>query len=234
MKEPALALDREQFESIRRLETCVVANAIDSLNVRLRNEGYADSSIRCMYPRLTPMLGYAVTLKIKCSSPPLEGNAYPDRTDWWGYILRMPAPRVAVIQDVDSRPGTGAFLGEVHSTILQALGCVGAVTNGAVRDLSAVEASRFHLFAGSVAVSHAYSHIVEIGGEVEIGGMKIRPGDLIHGDRHGILSIPPEAAPQIPSTAVRMLDQERKLIALCRSADFSLEKLREAVRQSPF
>jgi 4-hydroxy-4-methyl-2-oxoglutarate aldolase len=224
-------LSSEQFESLRRLETCVVANAIDTFNLRLRNEGYVDSSVRCLFPRLSPMLGYAVTLKIKCSSPPIEGHVYPDRTDWWSQILKYPGPRVVVIQDVDERPGTGAFLGEVHSSILQALGCVGAITNGAVRDLTAVESNRFHFFAGSVAVSHAYSHIVEIGGEVEIGGLKIKPGELIHGDRHGILTVPREIAAQIPAIAARLLEQERTVIALCRSTDFSLEKLKAAVQQ---
>ncbi|EEF61572.1 RraA family protein [Pedosphaera parvula] len=228
---PVLSLD--QFESLRRLETCTIANAIDTFDLRLRNEGYADASIRCMFPRLAPMLGYAVTLKIKCSSPPIAGNAYPDRTDWWNQILKFPTPRVVVIQDVDEFPGNGAFLGEVHSSILQALGCIGAITNGAVRDLSAVESNRFQFFAGSVAVSHAYSHIVEIGGEVEIGGLRIKPGDLIHADRHGILSVPGEIAGQIPAVAARLLEQERKVIALCRSADFSLEKLRVVVKQKP-
>jgi regulator of RNase E activity RraA len=138
-----------------------------------------------------------------------------------------------VIQDVDSRPGTGALLGEVHSSILLALGCVGAVTNGAVRDLPAIEATRFQLFAGSVAVSHAYAHIVEIGGEVELGGLKIKPGDLLHGDRHGILSVPKRLVAKIPSVAARLAEQERTLIALCNSRDFTLEKLRAAVKEKP-
>jgi 4-hydroxy-4-methyl-2-oxoglutarate aldolase len=232
MNTAAPVLKPEQFESLRRFETCAVANAIDTFNVRLRNEGYADARIRCLFPRLAPMLGYAVTLKIKCSSPPPAGHAYPDRTDWWTQILKVPAPRVVVIEDTDKHPGTGAFLGEVHSTILQALGCVGAITNGAVRDLSAVEANRFQLFAGSIAVSHAYSHLVAIGGEVEIGGLKIKPGDLLHGDRHGVLSIPLEIAAGLPAVAGKILDRERGLIALCRSPEFSIEKLREAVRQT--
>jgi regulator of RNase E activity RraA len=179
------------------------------------------------------MLGYAVPIKIRCSSPPSKGHAYLDRTDWWKYILTLPEPRVVAIQDADDQPGTGAFLGEVHSSILLALGCVGAVTNGAVRDLSAVESMRFQLFAGNAAVSHAYSHIVEIGSEVQIGGLKIKPGELLHGDRHGILSIPIGLAAEIPAVANNILEQERKLIALCRSRDFTLEQLSAAVKGKP-
>ncbi|MDB6122801.1 MAG: putative transferase protein [Pedosphaera sp.] len=223
----------DQQEALRRLDTCSVANAIDTFYLRLRNEGFTDSSIHCLFPRLAPMLGYAVTVKIRCSSPPPDNHAYQDRTDWWNFILTVPKPRVVVIEDVDKHPGTGAFLGEVHSSILLAFGCVGAVTNGAVRDLPAVEALGFHFFAESVGVSHAYSHIVEIGGDVVVGGLKIKSGDLLHGDRHGIISVPQEIAGQVPSVAAGLQEQERKLIALCRSPDFTLEKLRDAVKANP-
>ena len=227
------AITFEQLEALRRLSTCAVANAIDTFNLRLRNEGFVDSSVHCHFPRLAPMLGYAVTVKVRCSNPPVNGRAYVDRTDWWHDILTVPAPRVVVIQDVDDRPGTGAFLGEVHASILLALGCVGALTNGAVRDLPAVESMRFQMFSGSVAVSHAYAHIVEIGGEVAIGGLKIKPGDLLHGDQHGVLSVPRRIAAKIPSVALELLAEEQKLIALCRSHDFTLEKLRAAVKGKP-
>ena len=95
------------------------------------------------------MLGYAVTLKVRSSSPPTTGGSYLDRTDWWNFILSLPAPRVVVLQDVDSKPGEGSLLGEVHANILRALGCMGAVTNGAVRDVPAAEAMGFQFFAGN-------------------------------------------------------------------------------------
>jgi len=224
-------LTSEQLEAIRRLDTCVVANAIETFELRLRNEGYCNASIRSIFPRFPPMIGYAATVKIRCSGPPPEGHNYLDRTDWWNHILTIPAPRVVVVQDVDQRPGAGAFLGEVHCQIIMALDCVGAVTNGAVRDLPAVEAAGFHLFAGNVSVSHSYAHIVEMGCPVEVGGLAIRPGDLLHGDCHGVLSIPKEIAAEIPAAAGKIVDRERKLIALCRSGEFSLEKLRRAVKR---
>ena len=222
-------LTLDQLEAIRRLDTCTAANALETFQIRLRNEGFADSRVRCIFPRLSPMLGHAVTVKIRCSSPPTEGGSYLDRTDWWNSVLSIPAPRVVVVEDVDTNPGLGSLLGEVHANILLALGCVGAITNGAVRDIAAVETTGFHFFAGNVAVSHAYAHIVEIGRSVEVGGLKVRPGDLLHGDVHGVLSIPLEAAAEVPAAAARIQAKERRLIALCRSRDFSLEKLRAAV-----
>jgi regulator of RNase E activity RraA len=226
------ALSPDQFEIIRRLGTCTVSNAIETFEVRLRNEGYADATVRCMFPQLPSMLGNAVTAKIRCSNPPTQGHAYLERTDWWNHILAVPSPRVVVIQDIDAKPGSGAFLGEVHANILMALDCVGAVTNGAVRDLPEVASAGFHFFAGNVSVSHSYVHIVEIGGPVEVGGLKIQPGDLIHGDCHGVLSIPRDIAAEIPAVAERIFDKERKLIGLCRVGDFSLDKLREVVKEA--
>jgi regulator of RNase E activity RraA len=225
-------LTREQFQAIRKLDTCVVSNAIETFSVRLRNEGFAGPGILCMFPELGPMLGNAVTAQIRSSGPPVEGHAYLDRTDWWNAILSVPPPRVVVIEDIDRMPGRGGFIGEVHANILMALECVGAVTNGAVRDLPAVSGMGFPLFARNAAVSHSYVHIVSVGGAVEIAGLKVWPGDLIHADCHGVLSIPREIAPEIPAVAERIRDHERKIIGLCRAPNFSIDKLRAVVRES--
>jgi 4-hydroxy-4-methyl-2-oxoglutarate aldolase len=224
-------LTPELYETLRRLDTCSVSNAIETYDVRLRNEGFADATVRCMFPHSASMVGNAVTAKIRCSGPPVEGNAYLERTDWWNLILSVPPPRVVVIEDIDKFPGSGALLGEVHANILSALDCVGAVTNGAVRDLPAVESMGFCFFARNPAVSHSYVHIVSIGGPVEIGGLKVKTGDLIQGDCHGVLSIPRELAAEIPAAVERIREKERRLIGLCRAPDFSLEKLRRLVSQ---
>ena len=159
----------------------------------------------------------------------MRGHAYAERTDWWDYVASLPSPRVLVIEDADREPGRGAFLGEIHAHILQALGCVGGITNGAVRDLPAVSETGFQLFGGGLALSHAYTHIIDFGAPVAVGGLHVKSGDLLHGDVHGILSIPPEIASQIPGVVEQIRDHERHLIALCQSADFSIEKLRAAV-----
>ena len=138
-----------------------------------------------------------------------------------------------VLQDVDHSPGLGAFVGEIHASIGLALKCVGCVTNGAVRDLPAVEALGFHLFAGCVSVSHAYAHITDFGEPVEIGALKIHPGDLLHGDRHGVLTVPLEIAPDVPAEAAKILAEERTLTELCCSPKFSLEELGKRIRNNP-
>ncbi len=227
------ALTAEELAALRQLDTCAIANAIESFDVRLRNEGFIVNTVHCLFPRLSPLLGYAATLKIRCSSPPPRGHAYPDHNTWWDHILAMPAPRVVVIQDADPLPGTGSFLGEVHAHVLLALGCVGVVTNGSVRDVPAVESTGLQLFAGGLTVSHAYSHIVEVGGPVTIGGLRIQPGELLHGDQHGLVLIPKEIAAQIPAAAARLSAHEQNIIADCHAGDFSVEKLRAIIQSTP-
>lgn len=237
--EAILTLD--QFEALRRLDTCTVANVIETFNVRLRNEGFArTNAVRSLLSPRVPMLGYAVPGRIRSATPPISSSLPPPRTlsfshrtDWWDYILTIPAPRVVVLQDIDSSPGVGAFMGEVHAAICRALGCIGYVTNGAVRDLDAIEPTGFHLFAGYVSLSHSYVHIVDFGEPVEIGGMRVRPGSLVHGDRHGVQVVPKNIAGQIPAVAGRHKQEERRILEICRSPDFSLEKLREIVKQMP-
>lgn len=221
----------EQLEALRQLDACTLANAIETFHERLRNEGFMGHAVRCLFPNLQPMIGYAATVKIRGSSPPTTGDLYVDRTDWWDYILSLPAPRIVVVQDAAARPGLGSLIGAVHMNILRALHCTGVVTNGSVRDIPAAESAGFHYFAGSLAVSHAYVHIVEIGQPVEIDGLKIRSGDLLHGDLHGVQTIPIDIAPQIPAAAAKIAAREQAIIALCRSPEFSLQKLREAVKR---
>lgn len=230
----------EEFESIRRLDSCTVSNAIESFDVRMRNEGFAgDSSIRCMFPNFPPMLGYAVTgrlgtaaMPVASSFPPPFWLRFEDRTDWWECVESIPAPRVLVLEDTDRTPGVGAFMGEVHAAIFRSLGFVGYVTNGAVRDLDAVERAGFHFFAGHVSVSHAYAHLVGFGEPVRVGGMRVEPGALVHGDRHGVQTIPSKIASRLPAAAQGIQERDQKILALCQDPGFSIERLRALVKQT--
>jgi 4-hydroxy-4-methyl-2-oxoglutarate aldolase len=218
-------LTEEHLNALSRIDTCTVATAIESLNVRLRNTGYADARVRCMFADMAPIVGYAATARLRSGEPPIGGGTYHDRADFWNSILEIPPPRILVLEDMDNLPGRGAFLGDMHAAILQALGCVAYVTNGAVRELPAVRKIGMQLFAGSVAVSHAYSHIFDVGSLINVGGMEVRPKDLLHGDRHGVLTVPVEVAAQVPAAADRIRKVEQEVIEFCRSKDFSVEKL---------
>ena len=223
-------LTEEELDALRQFDTCMIANAIESFNVRLRNTGFADASVRCMFEDAPPMVGYAATARLCSGEPPIGGGTFHDRADFWNTILTVPAPRILVLQDMDDRPGRGAFIGDIHAAILKGLGCVGYVTNGAVRELPSVRKMGIQLFAGSLAVSHAYAHIFEVGAAISVGGMEVRPGDLLHGDCHGVLTVPAEIAADVPVVADRLQRAEQRIIDFCRSKDFSVPKLCEVMK----
>jgi 4-hydroxy-4-methyl-2-oxoglutarate aldolase len=226
----APSLTEADLEALRRYDTCMVANAIDAFNVRLHNAGFTDARVRCMFEDSPPTVGYAVTARLRSGEPPIVGGTFRERVDFWNSILEIPPPRIVVLQDMDDPPGRGAFVGRMSAAILRALGCIGYLTNGAVRELPGAREIGIQLFAGSVAVSHAYAHIFEIGQPITVGGMEVRPGDLLHGNRHGVLTIPTEIASQLPAAADRLQKAEQKVIDFCRSQDFSIPKLGDLLK----
>jgi regulator of RNase E activity RraA len=224
-------LNKEQLEALRQFDTCMVSNAIETFEVRLRNTGFTDPSVRCVFEDWPPMVGYAATARLRTGDAPIAQGFYRDRTDWWNSILQIPAPRIVVIEDIDNRPGVGAFVGDVHAAILQALGCIGYATNGAVREIPRVREQGFYLFAGNVAVSHAYAHIFDFGATVNVGGLQVRPGDLLHGDRHGVVNVPSQIAAEIPAVARNLQITEQRVIEFCQSREFSVDALRQITRE---
>ncbi len=225
-------LTEEELDALRLFDTCMVANAVETFNIRLHNTGFTDASIRCLFEDAPPMVGYAATARLRSGAPPIVGGRFRDRADFWNSILEIPAPRILVLEDQDNPPGRGAFVGDMHASILKALGCIGYLTNGAVRELPSVRAMGIQLFAGNVAVSHAYAHIYDVGAAVTVGGMGVRPGDLLHGDRHGVLSIPLEIATAIPAVAAELKRTEQKVIEFCRSSSFSVARLGDIVKKT--
>lgn len=224
-------LTEEELSGLRQFDTCMIANAIETFNVRLRNTGFTSGNIRCIFPDAPPMVGYAMTARLSSGEPPIAGSTFHDRGDLWKFLLKSPAPRILVLQDIDDPPGRGAFVGDMHAAVLKALGCIAYITNGSVRELPSIHALGLNLFAGSISVSHAYAHIFELGAAVTIDGMEIHTGDLLHGDRHGILSIPPGIVASVSEVAARLQLAERKVIDYCQSSGFSVEGLTEVMKK---
>ncbi len=220
-------LSKAEFQDLKLLDSCSVANAIERFQIQLRNEGFAEGGLVCRYPFMLPVLGYAMTLKVRSSAPPSKGRTFFENTEWWKALLAVPAPRVLVLQDMDRYPGAGALIGDIHACVLKALDCIAVVTNGAVRDISRIEGMDFQMFSGAVSVSHAYSHIVNVGGPVQIGSLEISPGDLLHGDANGIVRIPRDLAARIPSTAAALRKKDEEIIDYCHSPEFTVEGLRD-------
>lgn len=224
-------LSFEQLERLRQFDTCTMSNAIERLNIRPRNEGFITGEVACRFPQLEPVVGYAVTAKMRSSMMPIKGRCYYEHPDLWRFLAGRAGPRILVIRDADDPPGVGALFGEAYARISRALGAVACVTNGAVRDLPGIQALAFQVFAGGVSVSHAYAHVMEFGEPVEIGGLQISTGDLLHGDLHGVHTIPIVAARELPAIAEQVLRDDRELFALTERKDFSVDMLSARLEQ---
>jgi 4-hydroxy-4-methyl-2-oxoglutarate aldolase len=215
----------EHLERLQAFSTPTLSNAIEVFDVRPRSTGYMDASIRCLQPLDRPMVGYAVTGRFRCAEPPAPGQA-ASRYAFWDWLMTIPEPRVVVLQDVDDPPGVGSFWGEIMATTHLQLGCVGTVTNGGVRDLKEVRALGFHYFAAQLLVSHAYVHMVDCGAAVEVGGLQVRPGQLLHADEHGVLAIPRQVTPYLAEVAEAFEAVEQDFLRRIRGPGFSLDKLK--------
>ena len=214
------------IEALKKITSPSVANAIETFKVRPRNQGQMSSELRALFPEMGPLVGYAVTAVIRAEPEPLEGHR-ASTYGWWDYVLSIPAPRVVVVHDLDEPRGQGAQWGEVQANIHKALGCAGVVTDGSVRDLDEVRALGFQFAAAHISVSHAYVHMVDFGLPVKLGGLWVKPGDLVHADQHGVVTIPPDIAERIPEAVAKVEADERKIIDVCKSKDFSAQKLKD-------
>ncbi len=220
MSYPVLA--SETIEALKRFNTPTISNAIEVFNVRGREVGFLPHRIRSLLPDLGPMVGYAVT-SVTQACPP-TGSCPDLNADYLRYVASMPGPKVAVGQDLDDPPGLGAQFGEVNATIHKKLGCVGHITDGCPRDLDEVQALGFHLFGLNPCVSHAYVRLVDFGKPVKLAGIEIKPGDLIHADKHGVCIIPTEVAERVVEACQQVETMERPLLEECRRDDFDLER----------
>lgn len=217
----------ELLEALARYDSPTLANAIEEFDIQPRDVGFADSRVRCMFPELGRMVGYAATATIVARGAPDPDWAGAGNEALWAYVRTIQAPRVVVVKDLDDPPAHGALWGEVNATIFQALGCAGCVTDGSVRDLDEARRLGFHFFASGPSVSHAYVRVETVGEPVEIGGLLVEPGDLLHADQHGVLKIPPQVAAELPGAADRVIEREQTLLRWVRSEEFDPDRLAE-------
>ena len=177
------------LDLLRKFDTPTILNVLELFDAIPRTAGYTDARIQACYPELPPMVGFAATATFRAAAPPRNGDIYAGLAKQVEHLEAIAGPKVVVFQDLDDPPVAATF-GEIMCSTYQAFGCVGLVTSGAGRDLDQVEALNFPCFTSGTIASHGYTQIVELGGPVRVGGVWINPGDLLHGDRNGIASIP--------------------------------------------
>ena len=215
-------LSKEQLEELREFDSPTVWNALEGFKLRSNTAGFCYPGLVLRTPGNKPMVGYAVTAKVSGWTAP-TAEQKDMMFAYFGDIRETEGPAVAVIQDIDERP-IGSFWGEVQATTFKSLGAVGTITAGGVRDLNEVSAMDFYFFSTELMVARAESHLVDRNCPVEICGLTINPGDLIHADRHGAVIIPAEVAPQLAEACRRVVKAELSVLEPCRKAIQTGEK----------
>ena len=223
-------LDDSLLAALGKLDTPTVCNSLELVVPERRGHGYTVKPLVCAYPQLPPMAGYAKTVSIKSEHP---HNRSPEEfrqvlIDYYEYIAAGPLPSVIVVQDLDDNPGFGSFWGEVFTNVHKGFGALGAITNGSIRDIDD-NAEGFRLLAGMIGPSHAFVRVEEFGIDVEVQGMAVGDGDLIHADQHGAVVIPHDCAKDVLEAADVMAEREAFLIEASKQPDFSLEDFKTAL-----
>jgi regulator of RNase E activity RraA len=224
------APSQSQFEFLRSIDTPTVCNLLEVAAPERRGFGYTVRHLHCPFPDLPPMVGFAKTATMRAQDRVSLGEAgyMAKRLDYLDYVAAAPQPSIVVIQDLDDIVGFGAFWGEVQTNVHQALGCLGTITNGSIRDLPAV-APGFQMLAGSVAPSHAFVHVVDYGLNVNIHGMAVKSGDLIHADRHGAVVVPVNAIDGMKAASEKLAANEARIIAAAKAGK-GVEAIKAAMR----
>lgn len=223
-------LTEGQLAALAKYDTPTICNVIELWNARPRNTGYMDHTIQACYPKLPPMVGYALTSTFRALSPPRSGDVYASMGRQVELFAELPGPPVIVFQDLD-QPSAAATFGEVMCTTYQAFGARGLITSGTGRDLDQVEALGFPVFTAGTCCAHGYCHIIAVNVPVTVGGIAIYPGDLLHGDRNGVTTIPPEFASEIPDACQELMAAEEIVLKYCRSGHVTPQGLTEARKE---
>jgi regulator of RNase E activity RraA len=219
-------LSQADLDALAAFDTPTICNALERLAPESQARGYTTQPFVCGFPQLKPIVGYACTAVIRSAEPgplsPAEKNALRD--EYYRSVGAALRPSIIVIEDEDDNPGTGAFWGEVQSAIHVGLGARGLITNGSVRDLDQW-APGFQFLAGRISASHAYAKPVRVGGDVDVFGLRVRLGDLIHADRHGAVIVPPSLVRALPDAARDVAARETRILAVARGPACTAEKL---------
>ncbi len=227
MQKESAALPSKVIQTLAKYDSPTICNVIELFKIQPNTAGYMNASVRAIYPSLPPVVGYATTATFRSAYPAVETDVYKRIPEHIEAMQQVSEPRIVVIQDLDEPPAA-ATLGEVMATLYRRFGAVGFVTNGAVRDLAQVEKLDFALFASSVIVAHGYPHFVEVHVPVHVAGVTVRPGDLIHADANGVVSIPLRIAAQVAEACEEFVAIEKSLMDFLKGKKITPSDYRRA------
>jgi regulator of RNase E activity RraA len=218
------------LEQLRRFDTPTVCNVVELFDIRPRTAGYMDARIQACFPKLPPMVGFAATATFRSAAAPRSGDVYAGIGDQVAAFAQLPGPPVVVFQDLDN-PVASATFGEVMATTYKGFGAVGLITSGAGRDLDQVEALGFPCFSNGTICAHGYCHIVQINVPVHVGGVTVQLGDLLHGDRNGVTTIPGEIAAAVAEACPEFMAAEAVVLDYLKQGGVDAKKFAAARKE---
>ena len=222
-------IEPELLSLLRKVDTPTVCNAIEVAQGQRGFNKFTHGTMLCSSSNSTPMVGFAKTAKIAAISPPTESQEIIKRRRmaYYQYMSDFNGPAVAVIEDIDYPECIGAYWGEINTKVHKGFGISGALTNGVMRDLGDM-AEGFPVVAGSIGPSHGFVHIREIDSEVNIFGLSVLPGDLIHADLHGAVVIPKEVINSLKGAIHKLFASERLILDPAEKEGFSFDDFKRA------
>jgi regulator of RNase E activity RraA len=213
---------------LRSVDTPTVCNAIE---VAQGKRGFNDFTRGTMLASDTKgvIVGYAVTAQIAAIEPPTEAVSVirERRMSYYKAMSENVKPSIAVVEDLDYPNCIGAFWGEVNTTIHKGFGMSGALTNGVMRDLGDM-AEGFPVVAGSIGPSHGFVHVRSVNQPINIFGMNINSGDLVHADRHGAVVVPTDVIDDLETSILKMQQTERLVLDPARKKGFDFDAFETA------
>lgn len=223
-------IDSDLLGHLRRFDTPTICNALEIATGGRRATGFTRRTMIAPFPSLPPIVGFARTATLRSAAPSSmdAATARALRLRYYDHVAAVDCPTVVVVQDLDHEVGIGAFWGEVNSKVHRALGCAGVVTNGAVRDLDVLDPD-FPIIAGCVTPSHAFVRIESVGTDVDILGMQVADGDLIHADRHGAVRIDRLAAAKLHHAIDVIIAREKLILDAAAQPGFGVDAIRRAM-----
>src|SRR5579872_7065911 len=212
---------------LTRFDTPTICNTIELYEIRPRNQGYMDGRIRACFPEMPPIVGYAATATMRCDAPRREGDVYGSLDQQVARFAELPGTPIVVFQDLDDPPLSATF-GEIMCSTYKAFGAAGIITSGAARDLDQVRRIGFPAFSNGAICSHGYSHIVDLHRAVRVGGITIHPGDLIHADANGVVTIPIEIASEVADAVAEFAAAEAHVLEYLKQGKPEVEAFAKA------
>jgi regulator of RNase E activity RraA len=213
-------LTHAQLLELKRWNTPTIYNGWEQITDRnAARECFNHEPVTDYMPQMGAMVGYAITVRFEPSNPTHRQRNPKAWAEYREYVASIPGPKVVVVQDMDKPACVGAFWGEVNSNIHRALGCVGTITDGAIRDVDEMTNAGFKALARRMCIGHAHSCPVAWNCPVEVFGTAVEPGQLIHADKHGFLAVPREDQERLLEAARFMDSNEcQTIIPAARSA----------------